>query len=177
MMLNAGVVKRRARDFMRHADGPLGVLLVLVATCGLGWSVRTWQDRDEINRIDSRVYSVQASMAKLCTDRVADLTKAYDQRQAAVNTVIAAQTARIEDQSARIAEQSKLIADLSRQLDHVGKTTAEIRQRQTINAARNAVVAKEAARTAAKEAAQETVEKTNEQARNLIDRAVKRPQK
>lgn len=177
MMLNATVVKRRARDMVRQVDGPLGVLLVLVATCGLGWSVRTWQDRDEINRIDSRVYSVQASMARLCTDRVADLTHAYDARQQAVSAVLTAQTARIEDQSARIAEQSALIADLTRQLEQVGKTTAEIRQRQAVNAARNAVVAKEAARTAAKEAAQETVQQTNEQARHLIDRAVKRPQK
>ncbi|WP_454737579.1 hypothetical protein [Cupriavidus necator] len=160
----------RARQLWAHMDGPLGILLVLIAVFALGWSVRAWQDSAEINRIDNRVKSVQLSMTQLCTDRVTDVTNAYNLRQKAVDALMKEQTDRITEQSARISEQSERIKDLTHELALVGRTTSEIQRKQQTAVATPAV-----AKAVAEEAAKQTVEQTNEQARALINRAVKRP--
>ncbi|MBB2915844.1 DUF2304 domain-containing protein [Cupriavidus alkaliphilus] len=162
--------RERARRLWAHMDGPLGILLVLIAVFALGWSLRAWQDSEEINRTDARVHSVQASMSQLCTERVTDLTKAYDLRQQAVDSLLREQTDRITEQSARISEQSERIKDLTQELALVGKRTSEIQKKQQTAVATPAV-----AKAVAKEAAKQTVEQTNEQARALINRAIKRP--
>ena len=166
-------IRERARRLWANMDGPLGILLVLIAIFSLGWSVRAWQDSAEIARIDGRVHSVQASMSQLCTDRVADLTAAYSLRQQAIDVLLKEQTDRITEQSARIAEQSDRIADLTRELASIGKTTTDIRRRQ-----QHAFATRdENAKQVAKEAAKQTVEQTNEQARRIINRAVTKPTK
>jgi glycyl-tRNA synthetase beta subunit len=162
--------RERARRLWAHMDGPLGILLVLIAIFALGWSLRAWQDNAEISRIDSRVHSVQASMSQLCTERVTDLTKAYDLRQQAVDSLMREQTDRITEQSARISEQSERIRELTQELALVGKRTSEIQRKQQTAVATPAV-----AKAVAQEAAKQTVEQTNEQARALINRAIKRP--
>lgn len=165
-------IRERARRLWANMDGPLGILLVLIAIFSLGWSVRAWQDNAEIARIDGRVHSVQASMSQLCTDRVADLTAAYSLRQQAIDVLLKEQTERITEQSARIAEQSARITDLTRELASLGKTTSDIRRRQ-----QRALASPEATREVAKEAAKQTVDQTNEQARRLINRTLTKPSK
>lgn len=162
--------RERARRIWSHMDGPLGILLVLIAVFALGWSLRAWQDSSEINRIDARVHSVQASMSQLCTERVTDLTNAYNLRQQAVDALMKEQTDRITEQSARISEQSDRIKDLTHELALVGRTTSEIQRKQ-----RTAVASPAVAKAVAKEAAKQTVDETNEQARALINRAISRP--
>lgn len=166
-------IRERARRLWANMDGPLGILLVLIAIFSLGWSVRAWQDSAEIARIDGRVHSVQASMSQLCTERVADLTAAYSLRQQAIDVLLKEQTERITEQSGRISEQSARIADLSRQLATLGKTTSDIQRRQ-----QHALATRDdSTQRLAKEAAKQTVEQTNEQARRLINRAVTKPGK
>ncbi|WP_439891616.1 hypothetical protein ACS7SF_02955 [Ralstonia sp. 25C] len=166
-------IRERARRIWSHMDGPLGILLVLIAIFSLGWSIRAWQDSAEISRIDARVHSVQASMSQLCTDRVTDITSAYNLREKAIDALLKEQTDRITEQSGRISEQSKHIAELSRELASLGKTTSDIRRRQ-----QHALATRDdSTKQVATEAAKQTVEQTNEQARRLINRAVTKPSK
>jgi hypothetical protein len=168
--------RERARALWAHMDGPLGILLVLIAVFMLGVSIRTWQDREEINRIDNRVHSVQTSMEQLCTARVTDVILAYDRRQQVTDRLMREQTERITEQSGRISEQSSRIEDLTHQLALLGKTANEIQRRQKEVLARDTgPAAKAVASEVAKETAKETVKQTNEEARKAINRAVVTP--